>query len=95
MRQDLDGVVETGIGYILHRPFWGKGYATEAALSCRDHAFFKLGKERVTTTVRPENLASRRVAERIGLKFERMTVWANLPHMLFAAAKPAPPVAGL
>jgi len=89
LRQELNGVVETGIGYILRRPFWGKGYATEAAVGCRDHAFEKLGKLRVTATVRPENLPSRRVAERIGLKFERMTTWAGMPHMLYAAAYPA------
>ena len=91
LTQELDGVVEIGIGYMLHRPFWGKGYATEAALGCRNHAFGKLDKPRVTATVRPENLPSRRVAERIGLKFERMTTWANLPHLLFAASKPATP----
>ena len=89
LRQELDGVVEIGIGYMLHRPFWGQGYATEAAVGCRDLAFDKLNKPRVTATVRPENLPSRLVAERIGLTFERMTTWAGLPHMLYAAAKPA------
>ncbi len=92
LRQELDGTVETGIGYILHRPFWGRGYATETAAACRDHAFCKLGKERVTATIRPENLASRRVAERIGLELERMTTWAGLPHLLYAATRcPQPP----
>ena len=89
LRQELDGVIETGIGYIVHRPFWGNGYATEAALACRNHAFAKLGKLRVTATVRPENLPSRRVAERIGLKFERMTTWAGLPHMLYSVTRSA------
>jgi len=88
LRQELDGVVETGIGYILHRPFWGQGYATEAAAGCRDYAFGILGKARVTATVRPENIPSRRVAERIGLRYERMTTWAGLPHMLYAATPP-------
>ncbi len=95
LRQELDGVIEIGIGYMLHRLFWGQGYATEAAAGCRDHAFFELGKARVTATVRPENLASRRVAERIGLKFERMTTWADLPHMLYTASRPAPPPTGV
>jgi RimJ/RimL family protein N-acetyltransferase len=44
LAQELDGVMETGIGYMLHRPFWGKGYATEAALGCCDLAFYKLDK---------------------------------------------------
>jgi RimJ/RimL family protein N-acetyltransferase len=89
LRQEIDGVVETGIGYLLHRPFWGQGYATEAAIGCREHAFGKLAKPRVTATVRPENLPSRRVAERIGLQFERMTTWADWPHMLYTAPNPA------
>ncbi len=93
LRQELDGVVETGIGYILHRPFWGQGYATEAAVGCRDYAYGKLGKARVTATVRPENLPSRRVAERIGLSFERLTTWADLPHMLYSAARSVLPQA--
>lgn len=88
LRQELDGAVETGIGYILHRPFWRKGYATEAAAECRDYAFAKLGKIRVTATVRPENLPSRRVLERVGLTFERMTTWMDLSHMLYVATKP-------
>lgn len=89
LRQDLDGAVETGIGYILHRPFWGNGYATEAAAECRDYAFKALGKVRVTATVRPENQPSRRVLERVGLRFERMTTWMGLTHMLYAATKAA------
>ena len=87
LRQELDGVVETGIGYMLHRPFWNQGYATEAAAGCRDHAFCKLGKKRVIATVRPENFPSRRVAERIGFNYERMTTWACLPHLLYAETR--------
>jgi RimJ/RimL family protein N-acetyltransferase len=30
----VDSVAETGIGYIIHRPFWRQGYATEAARAC-------------------------------------------------------------
>jgi RimJ/RimL family protein N-acetyltransferase len=89
LTQEFDGSVEISIGYILHRPFWGRGLATEAARGCRDHAFFKLEKDRVAAPIRPENLASRRVAERIGLSFERMTTHAGFPHMLYTASRTA------
>jgi RimJ/RimL family protein N-acetyltransferase len=36
LAQQVDVVPETGIGYIIHRPCWRQGYATEAAAHCRD-----------------------------------------------------------
>ncbi len=88
LAQELDGVSETGIGYIIHRPFWRQGFATEAAAACRDYAFSTLGKRRVTALVRPENVVSQKVARGIGLKPERETTYAGFAHVLFAAANP-------
>jgi RimJ/RimL family protein N-acetyltransferase len=87
LRQELDGATETGIGYIIHRPFWRRGYATEAALGCRDYAFEKLGKERLVVLVRPENVVSQSVARRLGAKAERETVFAGFAHTVFVIPK--------
>ena len=54
------------LGWVLGRPYWGKGYATEAAKVARDHAFGPLGKERLISLIRPGNAPSIRVAERLG-----------------------------
>ena len=51
--------------------FWGNGYATEAAIACRDYAFAELGRERVISLIEPDNVASIRVAEKIGESYER------------------------
>jgi len=83
LRQEVDGVTETGIGYIIHRPFWRRGYATEAAEACRDYAFGKLGKERVVVLVRPENVVSVKVANKIGFTRERETNYAGFVHTVF------------
>ena len=83
LRQDLEGVIETGIGYIIHRPFWRQGYATEAAAHCRDHGFGKPGKERIVVLVRPENVVSQSVARRIGGKREREINFAGFVHTVF------------
>jgi RimJ/RimL family protein N-acetyltransferase len=87
LRQEFDGTTETGIGYIIHRPFWQQGYATEAALGCRDFAFEKLGKERLVVLVRPENVVSQSVARKLGAKAERETVFAGFVHTAFVIPK--------
>lgn len=87
LSQIVDGVTETGIGYIIHRPFWRQGYATEAALSCRDYAFEKLGKERLVVLVRPENVVSQTVARKLGATVEHETIFAGFVHTVFVSLK--------
>ncbi|MGC2697241.1 MAG: GNAT family N-acetyltransferase [Candidatus Angelobacter sp.] len=64
--QEVEGKNEIEVGYHVRRNLWGKGYATEAAQACMDYAFAKLGAQRVISMIRPENVQSRRVAERTG-----------------------------
>lgn len=87
--QEVDGVQETGIGYIIHRPFWRQGYATEAAAHCRDYGFGRMGKERIVVLVRPENVVSARVAGKIGFTRERETNYAGFTHTVFAQSRPS------
>jgi len=56
----------TEVGWALHRDAWGQGYATEAAAACLDYAFDILGWEEVIHAIAPDNLASQRVARRLG-----------------------------
>jgi RimJ/RimL family protein N-acetyltransferase len=71
MREDLDGELETEIGWTLGSGYWGRGYATEAAIACRDWALGELGLTRLVSVIAPGNAASIRVAEKIGETFER------------------------
>ena len=71
MSEELDDPLELEIGWVVARAFWGQGYATEAAVACRDHAFGPLGRSRVISLIAPENVASIRVAEKIGERYER------------------------
>ena len=54
------------LAYHLARPFWGQGYATEAARACLTYARDILKATRVTAAVHPANPGSRRVLEKIG-----------------------------
>lgn len=58
------------IGYSLARAFWGRGYATEAAVACARHAYGALHAEKVISLVSADNSRSQRVAERGGAKVE-------------------------
>ena len=63
--------METDIGWHLLREHWGQGLATEAARASRDYAFVQLGVERLVAQIHPENSASRRVAEKIGMTLQK------------------------
>lgn len=82
--QKVDGTNEIEIGYRLHPDYWGRGLATEAARAVRDHGFADLKLPRVISLIHPENLASRRVAEKNGMKLEKETVFRGFPTLVFA-----------
>lgn len=81
--QDVEGVREPEIGYHVHREHWNHGYATEAARAVRDYAFATLGCDHVISLIRPENLPSRRVAEKNGLTLDRMVFWHDYEHCVY------------
>jgi RimJ/RimL family protein N-acetyltransferase len=70
-RKRLEGDAETELGWKLGSEHWNRGYATEAAGACRDWAFDELGRTRLISLIAFENVASVRVAEKIGETFER------------------------
>ena len=55
------------IGYIFQKAYWHKGYATEAAIACREYAFNKLNADEVFSLIRVSNTASQHVAQRNGM----------------------------
>lgn len=82
--QSVEGRDQIEVGYNVRRNQWGKGYATEAARSCIDYAFFQLGTKRVISMIRPENTSSRRVAEKNGLVCEKVVFWRDYDHCIYA-----------
>ena len=84
LRQWLDGVEETGLSYMVHRPFWRRGFAAEAAAACLDHAFEVQGEHRVVALIRPDNVPSQGVARSLGMRPEGSTVYAGFEHTVYA-----------
>jgi len=66
-----DGWPGNEIGYVFHPDAWGQGYAHESAVVAIDWAFDTLGWDDIVHCIAPENLHSKRVAERLGSQLLR------------------------
>ena len=86
--QDVDHAKEPEIGWLIHRKWWRRGYATEAGRAVRDHAFHGMGLERVISLIRPVNEPSKGVARKVGMDVERETDFHGYRHLVFAVRRP-------
>ena len=87
MKSIINGNEAVELGYILDNAYWHNGYGTEAARACLEYAFEELGLKTVCCSIRPENVASIRVAERLGMTLcGSHTVIYNekeMPHLIY------------
>ena len=67
----IDGQNEVEVAYTISRDYWGQGLATEAAQAILVYGFEKLNLTRLISIIDPENIASQKVAKKIGMKFEK------------------------
>ncbi len=74
LHKDVAGRGEIEVVYVIAQSEWGQGYASEIAHALSRYAFRKLGLTRLVALIDPGNLASERVAAKIGMRFERDVV---------------------
>ena len=81
------------VGYLFRRDCWHRGYATEAAMACRDYAFSKLQFPEVFSIIRDSNLPSQKVARRNGMTqcggIVKHYHGIDMPHILFRITREA------
>jgi RimJ/RimL family protein N-acetyltransferase len=85
--QIVDDVEEIELGYRLHPDHWGQGLATEAARAVRDYGFDDLKLPRLISLIHPNNVASRRVAEKNGMTPEKETVFRCFPTIVYSISQ--------
>jgi len=78
---------EIEVGYRFAKPYWGRGYASEAAGASVRYGFDTLGLPRIVAVAAPPNVASHRVLEKIGLKYLQMAHYYGRPMRYFAAER--------
>ena len=78
----VEATAEIQLGYLLTPEYWGLGIATEAATAAREHAFARLGVERLIALIDRKNHRSKRVAAKVGMTYERGVVFSSCSNPL-------------
>lgn len=90
----IDDRLEIEIAYLIDKKFWGQGLASEAAAGIREYAFSTLGLSRLVCLIDPDNTASQKVAEKVGMTLEKKVDGIdgdNFPTFIYSMNKQAVP----
>lgn len=86
--QDCNNRQVLEVGYLFQKAFWHNGYASEAAIACKEYAFEILNAEEVFSIIRDTNIASQNVAKRNGMTITDRLIkhyyGVVMPHLVFS-----------
>jgi len=83
IRQIINDEPENEIGYHLHSNYWHQGYATEAAMACKNLGFKQFKYKKLISLIRPVNIPSINLAKRIGFKLLKEEFIFNYNHLVY------------
>lgn len=86
--QEIEGAKATEIGWHVRRDLWRQGLTTEAARAGRDYGFDRLGVDGLCSLIHPENVASQRVAEKIGMMLAKQVQHKGKLRCLYTLERP-------
>jgi len=84
---EIEGELVVGVGFDFRREYWNRGYATEAATAVLDYGFTEFGFDKISGWIDPDNVASRRVAEKIGMRREKFVLRGSKKYALYAISR--------
>jgi RimJ/RimL family protein N-acetyltransferase len=76
------GTADIEMGWHIKKTSWNQGIATEAATAARDLAFIRFGSPELVALIHPDHTASRRIAEKIGMKEHETSIIDGLPWIV-------------
>lgn len=80
----LDETPEVELLYGIDKPYWNRGYTTEAARACLRYIFENKEHDRIVALADPENIGSWRVMEKLGMKREKIATYYNQELVYYA-----------
>jgi ribosomal-protein-alanine N-acetyltransferase len=90
---NINGKEEVEVAYLLAKDYWGRGLATEAAQGIVRYAFEQLQIPRLICLVDPDNYASQKVAQKLGMHLEfDGDIGDGLRSFVYAMTNPASPL---
>lgn len=84
---EIDGQAEVEVAYTLSRAWQGQGLGSEAAQAILNYGFERLSLSRLICLIDPENIPSQKVAERIGMQFEKEARDEYGPFWVYSISK--------
>ncbi|MCU1290660.1 MAG: N-acetyltransferase [Acidobacteria bacterium] len=85
--QPLENTGETEVGYGMIKEFWGKGIGCETAKGWLEYGFGKASLERIVAVAAPENTASWRIMEKLGMRREKTETFYGMECFFYAIAE--------
>lgn len=89
--QKYNNIQVLEVGYLFQKEFWHKGFASEAAIACKEYAFENLNADEVYSIIRDTNIASQNVAGRNGMtlkdRFIKHYYSIDMPHLVFSVKR--------
>lgn len=85
--QEVDGMQEVEIGYSILPSHWRQGYATEAAIKCKEFAFANKLADSLISIIHIDNIPSQKVALANGMELQKTTTYKDNPVHIFRIAK--------
>jgi len=76
------------VAWTIRRDRWGEGFATEGGAAALEYAFTQLSRDRVISIIHPDNVASSRVAEKLGLAVAQRTEVHGRARNVWAITRP-------
>jgi RimJ/RimL family protein N-acetyltransferase len=86
--QYLPDTDEVEVDFILGRPYWGLGFATEAGRASLAYGFETMNFEKIVGIVHPENIPSQRVLEKLGMARIERTVYFGMDVYKYSIDRP-------
>ncbi len=83
----IDGQDEVEVAYLLAKEYWRQGLGTEVAKAILQYGFEQLGYWRLICMMYPDNLASVKVAQNMGMSLEKEMEDEAGPYLLYALSK--------
>lgn len=78
------------LGWLIRHSHWGRGYATESASAALDWAWRNVDTDHIISMIAPDNVASIRIATKIGERFERELVMDGITRHVFGVHRRRP-----